>query len=161
VPDNQLEFPLHVDLPPVIVWDALVDEDLVEGWLGRAEIDARVGGRYDIHWRSGGELAPVHGVITRFEPITQLRIDTGPDHFIDFSLTGLPGGSRQTSTRLVVRLSVPADPRMLGSSIANWRSNLDQLEELLRGHPVVWETWSEVRGPVWSGYLREAEDASG
>jgi uncharacterized protein YndB with AHSA1/START domain len=157
VPENQLDFPFHIDLPRAIVWDALVDQDLVEGWLALAEIEPRLGGRYDLTWRSGKPVPQLPGVITAFEPVSNLRIDTGAGGIIDFTLTEMMGGTRQTSTWLVVHLVVDADPRMLASTIAHWRCNLDQLEELLRGHPVVWETWAEVRGPEWNRYLREAQ----
>lgn len=157
MPENELDFHIHIDLPRVIVWDALVDQDLVEGWLAGAEIDARVGGRYNLTWKSGGEFPPSIGVITALDPITNLRIDTGAGGVIDFTLTEMMGGSRGTSTWFVVHLTVATDRRMLASTVAHWRNNLDQLEDLLRGHPVVWETWPEVRGPVWSDYLREAQ----
>lgn len=157
MPDNQLDFSVHIDLPRVIVWDALVDQDLVEGWLARAEIEPHLGGRYDLTWRTGRNAPTVSGVITAFDPLANLRVDAGAGGVIDFTLTELAGGSRQTSTRVVVRLAVDTDRRMLASTIAHWRNNLDQLEQLLRGHPVVWETWGEVRGPTWNRYLREAQ----
>ena len=43
-----LEFARELEFSPVIVFDALVDADLVAGWLAEAEIEAAPGGRYDL-----------------------------------------------------------------------------------------------------------------
>lgn len=157
VPSNALEFTRRIDLPAVIVWDAIVDPDLVEGWLAAPVIEAREGGRYDLAWQTGGEFPPAAGVISVFEPPAHLVIETDTSGTIEFALVGVPGGSRGEATDLSVRLAVQTDRRMLASTIAHWRNNLDQLEDLLRGHPVDWDTWTAVRGPVWEGYLRSAQ----
>jgi hypothetical protein len=90
-----------IDLPRVIVEDALVDPVLVEGWL--------------------------HPVL-RLPDFTDVRV----------SAEEVPGGTRGTSTRVTVDVVVP-DPRFRAAISETWQTRLDQLENLLRGHPVVWE----------------------
>jgi uncharacterized protein YndB with AHSA1/START domain len=90
-----------IDLPRVIVEDALVDPVLVEGWL---------------------------------HPV--LRLQDFPD--VRLSAEEVPGGTRGTSTRVTVEVAVP-DPRFAGALRETWQTRLDQLENLLRGHPVVWQ----------------------
>jgi len=49
----------------------------------------------------------------------------------------VPGGTRGSSTRVAVEIAMP-DPRFRGALLQTWQTRLDQLENLLRGHPVVW-----------------------
>lgn len=100
-----------IDLPPSIVWDALVDPVLVEGWLHPSErlIDGTVLACVE------GELLHVRG-----DRLGEVRITLGE----------LVGGTRVTSTLVCVELTEPPT--------AAWSARLDQLEALLRGHPVDW-----------------------
>jgi uncharacterized protein YndB with AHSA1/START domain len=161
VPRSELEFSREYDLPVVIVWDALVDEVLVEGWLAPARIDPRVGGLYWLDCRSGGSLEPTNGSIMVFdEPAGvgpgRLEIATDNIGILEFSLTPIPDGTRGSGTLLRLRILVDTDPRLTASTRADWLSNFDQLEDLLRGHPVDWENWQRDRGGAWEEYLRGA-----
>jgi uncharacterized protein YndB with AHSA1/START domain len=160
VPTSDLEFSREYDLPASIVWDALVDDVLVEGWLAAARIDLRVGGEYWLNWLSGGSLAPTNGIITALEPRQRLAIETDNIGSLEFTLISLPGGTRGSTTELRLALRVDTDPRLLASTYAYWQSNFDQLEGLLRGHPVDWATWQRDRGDAWAAYLREASRAN-
>ena len=153
---SEIEFSRDYDLPPAIVWDALVDEVLVEGWLAAARIDLRVGGDYWLNWQTGGGLAPTNGVIEVLDPTRRLVIDTDNIGRLDFVLEPLPDGSRGEGTLLILQIQVDTEPRLLASTYAYWLSNFDQLEDLLRGHPVDWATWQRDRGEAWSRYLRSA-----
>ena len=154
--DSVLEFSRDYDLSPEIVWDALVDEVLVEGWLAAARIVPEVGGLYWLNWQSGGSLPATNGTITLFDPPHRLSIETDNIGFLEFSLAPTPHGSRGSGTRLGLRIRVDTEPRLLGSTKAYWLSNFDQLEDLLRGHPVDWATWQRDRGEAWAEYLRNA-----
>jgi uncharacterized protein YndB with AHSA1/START domain len=154
VPENELVFSRDYDLPQTIVWDALVDEVLVEGWLAVAYVEQRTGGIYRLLWQGGGTLAPTNGVITTFEPTNRLVIETDNIGRLDFTLEPIAQGTRGSATALTLRLTVETNPKLLASTVAYWRSNFDQLEDLLRGHPVDWSTWQEDRGAVWAEYLR-------
>jgi uncharacterized protein YndB with AHSA1/START domain len=156
VADSELEFSHDYDLPPAIVWDALVDEVLVEGWLAAARIDPRMGGLYWLNWQSGASLAATNGTITELDAPRHLQIETDNIGLLDFSLTETPGGTRGSGTLLRLRIRVDTEPRLLASTRAYWLSNFDQLEDLLRGHPVDWTTWQRDRGEAWNHYLRGA-----
>jgi uncharacterized protein YndB with AHSA1/START domain len=160
VPISHLEFSRGYDLPASIVWDALIDEDLVEGWLAGARIDPRVGGEYLLNWMSGVRVAPTSGIIVAIEPRARLAIDTDNIGHLEFTLISVPGGTRGTATELHLEIRVDTDPRLLASTHAHWQSNFDQLEGLLRGHPVDWTTWQRDRGDAWAAYLREASRAN-
>ena len=160
MPTSELEFSRGYDLPVSIVWDALIDDVLVEGWLAAARIELRVGGEYWLNWLSGASLAPTNGIIRILEPRQRLVIDTDNIGRLEFTLTSRPGGTRGSTTDLRLNLRVDTDPRLLASTHAYWQSNLDQLEALLRGHPVDWSNWQRDRGEVWAAYLREASQAN-
>jgi uncharacterized protein YndB with AHSA1/START domain len=160
VPTSELKFDRGYDLPVSIVWDALIDDVLVEGWLAAARIDPRVGGLYWLGWQGGATLAPTNGTITAFEPNRRLGIETDNIGSLDFTLESVPGGTRGSATELHLTIRVDTEPRLLASTHAYWQSNFDQLEALLRGHPVDWSTWQRDRGDVWSAYLREASRAN-
>ncbi len=102
-----------IDLPRAIVWDALLDPVLVEGWLHPVArlVSADV--------RELAEPAPgVTAVLeTVLEPFGRLR----------FELDERDGGTRGTSTLL-----------RLQATGTGWSDRVDDLENLLRGHPVQW-----------------------
>ena len=160
MPTSELEFSRSFDLPVAIVWDALVDEVLVEGWLAAARIDPQVGGLYWLGWQGGASLAPTNGTITVFEPPRRLCVETDNIGTLEFTLESVPGGTRGSSTDLCLKIRVDTEPRLLASTHAYWQSNFDQLEDLLRGHPVDWSTWQRDRGEAWAAYLREASRAN-
>lgn len=152
-------FSRGIDLPTAIVWDAIVDPDLVDGWLAPARIEARVGGDYVLDWQTGTGLATTHGIVTELEEPSRLVIATDNIGDLEFTLRRTEGGTRGTGTLLTLRLRVETHSRLLASTEAHWRSNFDQLEELLRGHPVDWSTWQQDRGPIWAEYLRASSAA--
>jgi uncharacterized protein YndB with AHSA1/START domain len=93
-----------IDLPRVIVGDALVDPVLLEGWL---------------------------------DPV--LRLADFPD--VRVFTEEVEGGTRGSSTRVSVEVAVP-DPRFSRAIEQTWQTRLDQLENLLRGHPTDWREQS-------------------
>ncbi len=133
-----------VDLPRTIVWDALVDADLVSGWLGEAVIVPEVGGEYNLTWPQRPDQPPTFGRIVALQHPELLIVDTNDLGMLEFGLDDLPGGTRGTATRVRVEVGLeddaqPDDSGLLAARIADqWRTNLDQLEELLRGRPVDW-----------------------
>ncbi|HEY5319556.1 MAG TPA: SRPBCC domain-containing protein [Galbitalea sp.] len=153
---DELVFSRRIDLPAAIVWDALVDDVLVDGWLAPARIEARLGGAYELDWQIGTGPEFTHGVITEFLPSTRLAIETDNLGSLEFTLEVTEGGTRGTGTELTLRLGADTHRLLLASTEAYWQSNFDQLEELLRGHPVDWSTWQRDRGEVWAAYLRAA-----
>lgn len=139
-----------IDLPRAIVWDALVDPILVEGWLHpRAELvrEAELLERRDPDPRRP-EVAAVldsHGA-----RLGRVRIE----------LTEAPGGTRGGVTHLVLEVPEHIDPRFRAPLVAGWQTRLDQLEGLLRGHPVDWEHWERDHGADYEGHLLRAASRS-
>lgn len=117
-----------IDLPRVIVWEALVDPVLARGWLHPDEtlIESTTGVVFD-EPESPAQPAVLH---VRSQLFGDVR----------FVLLTAPGGRRGESTALTLVASDEwgrlADRRRL------WELRLDQLEELLAGHPVDWQAWS-------------------
>jgi uncharacterized protein YndB with AHSA1/START domain len=157
VAGSRLEIERRVELPPAIVWDALVDPDLVIGWLARASIDLRVGGHYDLSWQRSAVRRVGPGVITELKPRKLLTVDAGKHGVISFRLTEVPGGSRGTSTRIDLTIRLSADAAMMARVRADWETRLDQLDGLLRGHPVDWDNWVRDHGEDWNAYLEESK----
>lgn len=110
-----------IDLPRSIVWDALVDPVLVEGWL-----------------HPTAQLVGAHLRERRDPELLESDVpELGP---VRFELAVVAGGTRGTSTH--VRAHVPAD------RVAEWAARLDALPGLLRGHPVDWNAAGEAAPPT-------------
>lgn len=159
VAGSRLEFERRIELPPAIVWDALVDPELVIGWLAEANIDPRVGGRYDLGWQRSAVRRVGPGVITELKPRKLLTVDAAKHGVISFRLTEVPGGSRGSSTLISLTIRLSADTTMTARVRADWQTRLDQLDGLLRGHPVDWGNWVRDHGEDWNGYLEESKAA--
>lgn len=148
----ELVFEREIELSPVIVWDALVDDQLVSGWLADARIEPVDGGRYDLAWLYSTEQPPTLGAISCYEPLRRLVIGTDNRGRIEFFLDPIEGGSRGVSTRLRLTVAVELDTAFVARVRANWMISLDQLEEVLRGHPVDWANWDRDQIETWAGY---------
>ncbi|MCB1280569.1 MAG: SRPBCC domain-containing protein [Salinibacterium sp.] len=156
-PDRvELEFVRPFDFPPAIVFDALVDPDLIGGWLAHAVVEPRVGGSYDLVWLTSSSFPPTHGTITLFDEPHALSVESDNRGRFQFLLEPSPGGTRGTSTLLTTRVGVSVDSAFVPRVAADWQSSLDQLDALLRGHPVDWDHWDRDRSGAWREYLGAA-----
>lgn len=135
----------QIDLPNSIVWDALIDPVLVEGWLHPTA------GLFDGEVRERTEPAPGAAAV--------LAVRTDEFGELRFELTEREGGTRGGVTELRVRVASAADPRFRAPIVACWLLRLDQLEALLRGHPVDWATWKRDSTPAYEHYLDEQRRA--
>ena len=142
-----LRFERDYEFPRVIVWDALVDSDLVSGWLAEATVVAEPGGEFTLADSRSGQ-APFRGRVESMRSGEALVVEA-EDASMEFSLEHLDGGNRGSSTRLHVTVGVAVDRRFAATVQADWLSNLDQLEDLLRGHPVDWAHWQRDYGESW------------
>lgn len=158
---SRFDIERRIELPPPIVWDALVDPQLVAGWLAVASIELHVGGRYDLAWQRDGVRRVGPGVITELRDGTALTVDAAQHGVLSFRLRAVPGGSRGTSTRLRLSVKLGTDPVFAARVRADWETRLDQLGDLLRGHPVDWANWVRDRGDDWNAYLEAARPADG
>lgn len=159
VTNSTLVFEQEYDLPPVIVWDALVDPDLVGGWLAEAEIDARIGGRYDLRWFSPIATGTTIGEIADLLEPELLVVELEHVGTVSFVLSAVDGGSRGSATRLVVSVEGETEPRLADGVSAAWITSLEQLDELLRGRPVDWSTWRVDHGAQWNAHLERLRSA--
>ena len=153
---SSLQFERRYEFSPRIVWDALVDADLVSGWLAEAVIDPRTGGTYNLRWPHDDPAVSREGRITRFEPYSTLEV-TGDGTFL-FSLAEVPGGSRGVSTAVTLDIMSPIHPAFAARVTADWLTSLDQLADLLRGHPVDWQNGKRDRAARWSEYFDGVEE---
>ena len=151
-----LRFERLLALPREIVWDALVDSDLVSGWLAEADIEPRVGGRFDLDWSHFERGFHTDGEIIELAELRTLVVDTSNFGRTTFILGEVAGGPRDRSTLLTVDVHAIADPQFSGMISATWRISLDQLERLLHGHPVNWASWMEDSGDEWQALVLEA-----
>lgn len=133
----------EVDLPRIIVWDAFVDPELVSGWLAEAVIVPEVGGEYNLTWLHRVGQPDTFGRIAALWTPELLVVDTTNLGRLEFTLHELPGGMRGTSTLIRVEVGMAGDPVLAERVAEQWRVHLEQLEQLLRGHPVVWPTRPE------------------
>ncbi|MCU1514812.1 MAG: hypothetical protein JWO10_1902 [Microbacteriaceae bacterium] len=136
-----LHFSREVDLAPIIVWDALIDPVLLEGWLGDVALEPSVDGAVGIRWLDGSYPATTAGRVTAFEHRTRLHVVTDNRGSFAFELAAVPGGSRGDGTVLGLTVCELAGAAARGSAAIGWALALDRLEELLRGHPVRWDDW--------------------
>jgi len=151
---SQLRFEQHYDLPPEIVWDALVDPDLVSGWLAEADIDPRLHGRYDLQWLHFDLVRTTAGEISELLAPHLLVVDTDNFGVTTLQLTEISSGTRGRSTQLTVTVDALADQQFTSMIAATWRISLEQLSELLHGHPVDWRRWKVERSARWVELLQ-------
>jgi uncharacterized protein YndB with AHSA1/START domain len=135
---TDLVFERTLELPRIIVFDAIVDPDLVAGWLGQANIEPISGGRYDLRWLGPDVQPATSGIIVEVDAPASLSIQTDDQGLIDFTLESLEGGIRGSSTLLGIRVRLAMEPAFSERLREAWEARLDRLEELLRGHPADW-----------------------
>ncbi|WP_185203377.1 SRPBCC family protein [Glaciihabitans sp. INWT7] len=146
MPAAELIFQRTIDLPPVIVWDALVDPDLLAGWLGEVrmlpaahadETDTEVLA-FELRWPGSGAGQSTTATVSEIEAPRRLRVDTDNRGRIEFILGSIPGGFRGSSTELELRVDSGIEPAFATAVRGEWQTSLDRLERLLHGHPVDW-----------------------
>lgn len=158
----------RIELPPRLVWAALVDPALVEGWLhptarlvpasddGEDRDDIARGSAVD------GDIASdpdsVAQVIDLDEPLL-LAVDSPVLGRLRFDLSEFPGGSRDASTRLTLTI-FGADAAARPELVATWLTRFDQLNDLLHGHPVDWVNWDRDHRPDYEAHLEAVQASS-
>jgi len=148
------------DLAPEIVWDALVDDVLVSGWLAEASIEPRLGGRYELSWHDPGR-PPTSARIVEWTLAQSLALETSNLGTWRFDLDPLAGGSRGLSTRLVVTMDVEIEKVFRARLATDWMNALEQLDELLRGRPVDWSSPPLTPGDLGPSGVRAVPSPDG
>ncbi|MBX3098059.1 MAG: SRPBCC domain-containing protein [Salinibacterium sp.] len=157
---RELIFEREYDFAPVIVWDALLDSELVSGWLAEAAIEPVLGGEYNLRWVNRTALALSVGRITLLKPAELLQVETTSVGRWRFDLAEFEGGNRGTRTRVVLRVTSDVDPAFEARVKADWHTNLDQLDDLLHGHPVDWANWDRDRHEAWARHFDDAANSA-
>ncbi len=139
----------HIDFPVVIVWDALVDAELLSGWLAESTVDARVGGQYDLRWLPIQGIGHTWGEITEIDNEELLRVETSNLGIVTFVLSDVAGGTRGRSTELAITVAADLSQSMIADVVATLRTSGEQLADLLHGHPVDWPEWVHDWHSVW------------
>ena len=144
------------EFAPSIVWDALVDAELVAGWLGDAVIEPELGGAYCVRGIAPGPAIGVEGRIVVFDRRVHLGVVGSSGATLDLTLDEVAGGNRGSSTRLGVRIASTVEAAFAARVKADWLTSLDQLGDLLHGHPVDWQHWDRDYAATWSQHLEGA-----
>ncbi|MGN6273265.1 MAG: SRPBCC family protein [Protaetiibacter sp.] len=124
---DEIRIERDLDLPRGIVWEALVDPELVGGWLHPSE--RLVTGTSPVEFREPDDPA---------EPAV-LEVISPSFGDVRVVLIRNEGGTRGEATR--VELTVSDEWGRRSERVALWELRLDQLEALLRGRPVDWGRW--------------------
>jgi len=148
----------YFEFSPAIVWDALTDADLVSGWLAVARIDPQLDGEFQLAWAYPSGNRALAGRLAVFEPHRQLEVADATGTLIAFELSELAVGLRGTSTRVRVSARAAGVARGSAGLRADWLTALDQLDELLRGHPVDWSNWNTEHLEIWTRHLRDVQN---
>lgn len=102
------------------VWAALTIPEPVADWLAPAEIELKVGGRYELRFHDGADV--MIGVITRIEPPRLLELtwrESGcPGSVLVFSLAAV--GCRLTLTH-----AFPREVNDVRGFVSGWRQHLE------------------------------------
>ena len=140
----------RIDLPPVIVWDALVDPDLLAGWLGEVRMlpsdhspgnsgrTARPLSAFEFRWPGSSPGRLITGTVSALQAPRLLRVETDNRGRIEFTLVSIVGGFRGLSTELELRVDSSIQLSSATTVRNEWQTSLDRLEQLLHGHPVDW-----------------------
>jgi uncharacterized protein YndB with AHSA1/START domain len=164
----QFVFRRLIDMPALIVWDAVSDPDMVSGWLAEASIEQQEGGDFWFEWMTVPDRSIASasgGVVSRFEEGSAIDYSFLHEGEVTarfrIRLHDVPGGPRDRQTELVVTVSGVLPAGIANVLKASWRVHLDLLEDLVHGTPVDWATCEAVHGARWRRYLAELESAEG
>lgn len=144
------------EFAPSIVWDALVDADLLAGWLGDAVVEPDIGGIFSVRGIAPGPAIGVEGRIVDFDPRAHLEVAGSSGAVLDITLDEVAGGNRGSSTLVSVSVTSPVDAAFSARVRADWLVSLDQLGDLLHGHPVDWQNWDRDYAATWSQHVEDS-----
>ena len=132
----ELRFERLYNAPIEELWELITDPDRVEEWLGVADIELRVGGRYRLLEVGGQGIAGV--ILTLEEPhVLEYTWDSAEwtGGTVRFELSETADG-----TQLVFTHIHPAKSwhEFRYKSLAGWHTLLDLLELAVEGRPESW-----------------------
>lgn len=123
-----LHYERLLDVPAAKVWAALTDPDVLKNWLGRVEIEPRLGGKFVITFKDNADT--VTGTILAFEPERLLAYRwsdkyTPPGASVRWTLS--PNGAKACTLTLTHILPAGCKADDIVSFGAGWHSFLDAM----------------------------------
>jgi uncharacterized protein YndB with AHSA1/START domain len=118
--------------PPGKVWAALTDPAALARWLGRVEVELRVGGKFVIHFHESKDV--MTGTITALEPEKLIQYDWLENYSprvsqVRWTLAAMAAGTKLTLTHTLPPGSKREDIAGFGGG---WHDFLDSAEAALR-----------------------------
>lgn len=135
----ELVFERRLACPPEKVWAALTTPERLADWLAKAEIDLRVGGRFELYWDTHDYR--MRGTITELDPPRRIAWtwpdDQHPDSIVRWELE--PDGD---GCRLRLTQSNLNRPSLL-SVVGGWHTHLEGLPSAVEGIDAPWRAERE------------------
>lgn len=128
----------------VVVWDALTDPVLLQGWLAPAATPV-VDDALVIALDGVPMPAASSGSIRSIEPGRVAELDLGAAGSVRFVVEPTEALESGRSTCRCTAIAAPAHDLAARGAVAALEARLDALHELLRGRPAEWE--SSTGGP--------------
>ena len=135
----ELVFERRLSRPIEQVWAALTVPDRLADWLAKAEIDLRIGGRFELYWESHDFR--MRGVITELEP-PRLIAWTWPDPQHPDSVVRWELEPDGDGCRLRLTQTQLGGPSFL-SVAAGWHTHLECLPGAADGRHTPWRAERE------------------
>lgn len=145
---RELTFERQIDLPPAVVWPALVDPELLAGWFADVAERRAADGRIQLTWPDGAGSPPTRIQVRQQIDNERLSVSTDNRGLISVELESHEGGLRGSWTLVKLSVTLFGEATDLPSAEAQWSLSLNRLEELLHGRPV---DWAAVRRPSPGG----------
>jgi uncharacterized protein YndB with AHSA1/START domain len=127
-----LHYERMIAQPPAKVWTALTEPALLARWLGRVEVELRVGGKFVIHFHESRVV--MTGTITALETEKLIQYDWHENYSpqqsqVRWTLTPMAAGTRLTLTHTLPPGGKAEDIVSFGGG---WHDFLDSAEAALR-----------------------------
>jgi uncharacterized protein YndB with AHSA1/START domain len=144
IADDAIHFERILHAPIERVWDTLTTEAGLQGWIGAARVELRVGGMFalqlaeDVEMRGHVlELDPPRRLLIFWREISEGAVSeygTTPDFHSEllFTLAPVAEGTKLTLTHRLIR-----GGDVMTSFAGGWHAFLDALDAVLRGEPRV------------------------
>lgn len=133
----ELEIVRTLDASLSEAWEVLTERDSLEGWLGRARYEPRVGSALTIDFGGGDSI---RGEVVAIDPPRRFAFTWSEDEateessLVSLELVEVAGGTRLTLTHSRQPLS------MARRTAAGWHAHMDLLIGFMHGTTPEWES---------------------
>jgi len=128
-----VRFERVIDRPVPKAWAALTDPAILKNWLGKVEIEPRVGGKFSLHFHDSD--AKMDGTITTFEPERVLEFTWLENYGMPPSLCRWELSPAGTGCRLVLTHRFPPGCKRTDviPFLGGWEAFVDVITEACDG----------------------------